>query len=84
MSPPPRRMAEPAAGRPKDAGGLGGAGLGGGHHRLHGVLAQHAGAPHTIKLGPALDDDEFVNETAGEDDFGVGQARAQIVVLVDR
>ena len=74
-------MAAPAAPRRSD---FGGARLCRRDHRLHGALAQHAGLAHAVELGRALDDDELVDQAAGEHDLGVGQAVAQIVVLVHR
>src|SRR5262252_4785904 len=79
------------AAAPQDGGaggaaeiGFGRAGLCRRHHRLHGVLAQQPGAPHTVKLGLALDNDKLVNEAARKNDLGVRQAGAQIIVLVHR
>ena len=64
--------------------GLGRARPGGRHHRRHGALAQHAGLAHAIELLGALDDDQLVDEAAGEHDLGLGQAGPQVVILIDR
>ena len=58
--------------------------LGARHHRLHGVLAQHAGLAHAVELLGAVDRQQLVQEALGEDQLDVGQAFAQHVVLVDR
>src|SRR6266403_1015122 len=42
------------------------------------------GLAHAIELLGALDDDQLVDEAAGEHDLGLGQARPQVVILIDR
>ena len=60
------------------------AGLGARDHRLHRVLAQHAGLAHAVELFLGVDHHEVVQEVLGEHELGVGQFLAQRVVLVDR
>ena len=81
MSPPPSRMAAPAAALQLI---FLHAGLGARDHRLHGALAQHAGLAHAVEFFRAVDDEEVVQEAFGEHQLGVRQAGAQRVVLVDR
>src|SRR6185437_2443578 len=58
--------------------------LGARDHRFHRALAQNARLAHAVELFRAMDDDEVVQEAFGENEFGVRQARAQGIVLIDR
>ena len=81
MSPPPSRMAAPAAARSSYSITPG---FGARDHRLHGALAQHAGLAHGAQLLLAVHDHQLVHEALGEHELGIGQRFAQHVVLVDR
>ena len=81
MSPPPSMMAAAAAALQLV---FLHAGLGARDHRLHRVLAQHAGLAHAVELFLGVDHHEVVQEVLGEHELGVGQFLAQRVVLVDR
>ena len=81
MSPPPSRMAAPAAARSSYSVTPG---LARADHRLHGVLAQHAGLAHAVELLGAVDRQQFVHPAVREHELGVRQPLAQRVVLIDR
>src|SRR6516162_3125844 len=72
MSPPPSRMAAPAAARSSYSGTPGLA------------RATIACLAHAAQLLLAVDHDELVQKASGEHEFGVGKRLLQHVVLVDR
>ena len=81
MSPPPSRMAAPAAARSSYSftPGLARATI-----ASMASLAQHAGLAHAVELLLAVDRRELVQEALGEHELRVGQLLAQHVVLIDR
>ena len=81
MSPPPSRMAAPAAARSSYSFTPGARAR---HHRFHGALAQHAGLAHAVELFGAVDREQLVQKALREDQLGVGQVVAQHVILIDR
>ena len=81
ISPPPSRIAAPAAARSSYSFTPGRRAR---DHRVHGVLAQHAGLAHAVELLGAVDRQQLVQKALGEDELRVGQILAQHVVLVHR